>query len=196
MAKCAERRLLRGAARHARWEDTTAGRARPPADPAACASSGAWGAGSEIRGRLDARAPRPPSPELSASLRSRPRLTSSWLPGGRGAGDEGAARRGASEAAGPGRGGSASGWAAGGGGGSSSPAGVRAASCGAARRLRRRRRLTAGPRPLPSWRARVPEPARARAARRRAGGGGERRGLAGGSERARARQRLGAAAGG
>lgn len=186
----------RGAARHARWEDTTAGRARPPADPAACASFGAWGAGSEIRGRLDARAPRPPSPELSASLRSRPRLTSSWLPGGRGAGGEGAARRGASEAAGPGRGGSASGWAASGSGGSSSPAGVRAASCGAARRLRRRRRLTAGPRPLPSWRARVPEPARARAARRRAGGGGERRGLAGGSERARARQRLGAAAGG
>lgn len=106
IAKCAGRRLPRGA---------LGGKTPPqggrglPWTPRACESSGAWGAGSELRGRHDALAPRPPSPELSASPRSRPRLTSSWLPGGHGAGGEGAARRGASEAAGPGRGGSASG---------------------------------------------------------------------------------------
>lgn len=138
----------------------------------------------------------PPRPALQASPRSRPLLTSSWLPGGHGAGDEGAARRGASGAAGPGRGGSASGWAAGCGGGSSSPAGVRAASCEAAR-PRRRRRLTAGPRPLPSWRARVPGPTRARAARQPTGRGRGRAAGSRGRERARASAlRLGAAAGG
>lgn len=53
-------------------------------------------------------------------------------------------------------------------------AGVRAASCGDGLR---RRRLTAGPRPLPSWRAR----ARAGVCARRRGQGGRRRG---GGERA------------
>lgn len=72
-------------------------------------------------------------------------------------------------------------------------AGVRAASCGDGLR---RRRLTAGPRPLPSWRARARA---AVCARRRGLGGREKRGrgrASSGSRRpgrsARARPRLGA----
>lgn len=57
-------------------------------------------------------------------------------------------------------------------------AGVRAASCGEGRR---RRRLTAGPLPLPSWRARARPPCARAAGGRQSRGGGERhRGSAGG----------------
>lgn len=43
--------------------------AASPADPAACASSGAWGAGRELRGCLDARVPRPPAPPRKPGAR-------------------------------------------------------------------------------------------------------------------------------
>lgn len=64
-------------------------------------------------------------------------------------------------------------------------AGVRAASCGEGRR---RRRLTAGPLPLPSWRARARPPCARAAGGRQSRGGGERhRGSAGRAGRAPAR---------